>query len=63
MAIFPTFFLGNIGQDDVFYVILDWKNAFVVYNKNFKKWKYWHFSKGVNPYFWYKIGHFSKFFF
>ena len=40
MAIFPTFFLGNIGQENVFYDILERKNAFLRYkNKNFKKTK------------------------
>ena len=40
MAIFPTFFLLNIGQDNVFYDILKRKNAFVGYkNKKFKKSK------------------------
>ena len=29
MAIFPTFFLGNIGQENVFCDILERKNAFV----------------------------------
>ena len=29
MAIFPTFFLGNIGQENVFYDILERKNAFL----------------------------------
>ena len=28
MAIFPTFFLGNIAQENVFYDILERKNAF-----------------------------------
>ena len=38
MAIFPTFFLGNIGQENVFSDILELKNAFVRYkNKNFQK--------------------------
>ena len=38
MAIFPTFFLGNIGQENVFYDILEQKNAFLSFeNKNFKK--------------------------
>ena len=64
MAIFPTFFLGNIGQENVFYDILERKNAFVGYkNKKLKKSKNWHFSKGVNPWFWSKKGHFSNFFF
>ena len=36
MAIFPTFFLGNIEQENVFYDILERKNAFLRYkNKNF----------------------------
>ena len=43
-------FLGNIGQENIFYVILEQKNAFLGYtNKKFKKSKKWHFSKGVNP--------------
>ena len=63
MAIFPTFFLGNIGQENVFYDILEQKNAFLAYkNKKFKKSKNWHFSNGVNPWFWSKNGNFSKFF-
>ena len=39
MAISPTFFyLGNIGQENVFYDILERKNAFLGYkNKKFKK--------------------------
>ena len=57
-------FLGNIGQENVFYDILEQKNAFLGYkNKKFKKWKNWHFSKGVKPWFWSKNGHFSNFFF
>ena len=40
MAIFPNFFLGNIGQENVFYDILERKNAFLGYkNKKFKKSK------------------------
>ena len=63
MAIFPTFFLGNIGQENFFYDILKQKNAFLSHkNKKFKKSKNWHFSKGVNPWFWTKNGHFSNFF-
>ena len=57
-------FLGNIGQEKVFYDILERKNAFLGYkNKKFKKWKNWDFSKGVNPWFWSKNGHFSNFLF
>ena len=61
---FHLFFLGNIGQENVFYDILERKNAFLGYkNKKSKKSKNWHFSKGVNPWFWSKNGHFSNFFF
>ena len=58
------FFLRNRGQENVFYDILERKNAFLGYkNEKLKKWKYWHFSKGVNPWFWSKNGHFSNLFF
>ena len=58
------FFLGNIGQENVFYDILERKNAFLGYqNKQFKKSKSWHFSKPVNPWIWSKKGHFSNVFF
>ena len=58
------YFLGNICQETVFYDILEWKNAFVDYKNNkFKNLKNGHFSKGVNPLFWFKNGHFSTFFF
>ena len=64
MAIFPTFFLGNIGQGNVFYAILQRKNAFLGYKNNkFKKSKNWDFSEGVNSRFWSKNGNFSKCFF
>ena len=64
MAILATFFVGNIGQENVFYDILERKNAFLGYkNKKFKKSKNWHFFKGVNPWFWSKNGPFSNFFF
>ena len=37
LAIFPTLFLGNIGRENVFYDILERKNAFRGYkNKKFK---------------------------
>ena len=40
MAIFSTFFLGNIGQEYFFYDILERKNAFLGYkNKKFKNSK------------------------
>ena len=45
---FQLCFLGNIGQKNVFYDILDRKNAFLGYkNNNLKNSKNWHFSKGV----------------
>ena len=60
---FHLFLKGNIGQENVFYDILERKNAFLGYkNKKFKKSKNWNFSKGVNPWFWSKKGHFSNFF-
>ena len=31
LAIFPPFFLGDIGQENVFYDILERKNAFLGY--------------------------------
>ena len=49
MAIFPTVFLGNIGQENILYDILERKNAFLGYkNKKFKKSKNWHFPKGLS---------------
>ena len=61
---FQLYFLGNIGQENVFYDIPDRKNAFLGYkNKKFKKSKNWHFSTGVNPWFLSKNGHFSNFLF
>ena len=48
----------------MFYGILERKNAFLGYkNSIFKKWKICDFWKGVNPWFWSKIGHFSICFF
>ena len=61
---FHLLFLGNIGQENVFYDILERENTSLGYlNKKFKKWKNCDFSKGVNPWFWSKIGHFSMLFF
>ena len=63
MGIFQLFFLGNIGQENVFYNILERKIALQGYkNKKFKKSEIWHFSKVVNPWFWSKNGHFSNLF-
>ena len=64
MPFFQLFFLRNIGQENVFYDILERKNACLcLQNKKLKKSENWHFSKGVNPLFWSKNGHFSSFFF
>ena len=61
-SFFQLFFLGNIGQENVFYDILEKKNASLTSkNKKFKKKKNWHFSKGVNPWFCSKVRHFSNF--
>ena len=62
MAIFPPFFYGNIGQENVFCDILEPKNAFLGYKNNkFKTSRNWHFSKGVSP--WFCSKNFSNFFF
>ena len=62
--LYKFFFLPNISQENVFYLILERKHAFLGYkNKKVKKSKNWHFSKGVNPWFGSKNGHFYNFFF
>ena len=61
---FFLFFSGNIGQENMFYDILETKNAFLVYkNRKFKQSKNSHFSKGVNPRFWSTNGYISNFIF
>ena len=56
------FFLGNIGQENIVYNILERKNAFLGYKNNtFKKSKNWNFSNWVNQWFSSKNGHFSNF--
>ena len=61
---FQPFFLGNIGQENVFYDILERKNAFLGYkNEKFKKSKNGNFSKGINQWFSSKNDYFSNFFF
>ena len=63
-SFFNFSFLSNIGQENVSYDILEQKNTFLGYkNKKFKKSKNCNFSKGVNPWFWSKNGHFFNFFF
>ena len=60
---FQLFFLGNIGQENVFYDILSRENAFLSYkNKKFKESKNRLFSKGVNPGLCSKNGHFFNFY-
>ena len=57
---FNLFFSGNIGKENVFYDILERKNAFLGYkNKSSKSGK----MSGVNPWFWSKTGDFFKLFF
>ena len=65
MGILATFFfLYNIGQENIFYNNVERKIAFLSYKKKkLKKSKNLHLSKGVNPWFWSKNGHFSNFFF
>ena len=48
MAVFSTFFLGNIGQENVFNDILERKNAFLGYKKQILKVeKFTFFLKGL----------------
>ena len=50
---FSNFFFGNIDQENVFYDILERKNAYLGYkNRKFKKAKHQDFSRGLNPWFW-----------
>ena len=65
MAIFLfCFFLANIGQENVFYDILDRKITFLGYKKkNLKSRTIDIIPKGVNQWFRSKNGHFSNFFF
>ena len=61
--IFQTFFLGNIRQKNVFYHILERKNAFLGYkNMKFKKSKIDIFAKGLNHGFCPKMAIFQTFF-
>ena len=60
---FHLFLSGNVGQENILNDILERKNAFQGYkNKKLKKSKICHFSKGLNPWFSSKNGHFSNFF-
>ena len=60
---FHVFFKGNIGQENVFYDILERKNPFLGYkNKKMEKWENSHFSKEVYG-FGQKLAIFPSFFF
>ena len=63
-AIFPCFFFkGNIGQENVFYDILERGNPFLGYkNKKFTQWKNCHFCKRVSYGFGSKLFAFPFFF-
>ena len=64
MAIFSTFFLGNIGKENVFYDILERKNALEGNkNKKFNSRKIDVFPKGLTDGFGPKMAIFSTFFF
>ena len=65
MAIFPTFFLlGNIGQKNVFYNIVEQQNAFLGYkNKKLKCRKIDIFPKGLTHGFGPKMAIFLTFYF
>ena len=64
MESFQLFFLGNLDRENVFHDILEQKNAFLRCKiKKSEKLINWHFSKGVNAWFWSKNGHFFNFFF
>ena len=63
-SFFQLFFLGNIGQENVFYDILERKNAFLGYkNKMFKSRKIDIFSKGLTYGCGPKVAIFPTFFF
>ena len=59
---FQLFFLGNIGQENVFYNILERKNAFLSYkNKQFKSRKIDIFAKRLTHGFGPKMSNFQTF--
>ena len=62
--LFQVFFIGNKGQENVFYDILERKNAFLGYkNKKSQKSKKLTFFQRGYPWFLSKNGHFFIFFF
>ena len=63
MAIFPSSFVDNIGQENVFYDILERENAFLSYkNKKLKCRKIDIFPKGLTHGFAQKMAIFPTFF-
>ena len=63
-SFFNFSFLGNIGQENVSYDILEQTNTLLGYKrKKFKKSKKCNFSKGVSSWFWSKNGLFFNLFF
>ena len=63
-VIFPDFNFKENRTEKCVYHILERRNAFLDYKKKkFKKSKNWDFFKGVSPWFWSKIGNFSRFLF
>ena len=64
MAIFPTFFFRNIGQENVFYDNVERKNAFLGYkSRSSKSRKMDIFPKGLTHGFGPKMAIFPTFFF
>ena len=64
MAFFPAYFLANIGQENVFYDILERKHAFLgKKKKSLKRRKIHIFPKGLTHGFGPKMAIFVKFFF
>ena len=63
MAIFPTFFLGNIGQEKVFHNILEKKTPFYpIKTTNYKSQKSNIFPEGLTHGFGLKMAIFPTFF-
>ena len=64
MAIFPSFLLKQYRRGRfIWQYSATIKRFSRLYKQEVKKSKNWNFSKRVNPWFWSKNGHFSKFFF
>ena len=55
-----SWFFFKIGRNILFDYLQESKQPFLDYKDDItKKWKNWHFSKGVNPWFWSKFSNFS----